>query len=76
MCRVVRYEKISYFIIPLSKKIKEIKMSKKCMTQSDVSRVQSATAKQNGGQTPKNSFASRSQSAVAKGTCSVQGDKK
>lgn len=47
-------------------------MSKKCMTQSDVSRIQSATAKQNGGQIPKGSFASRTQSAVAKGTCSIQ----
>ena len=51
-------------------------MSKKCMTQSDVSRVQSAEAKSNGGQTQKGSFASRAQSAVAKGTCSTQGNKK
>ncbi len=37
----------------------------KRMTQSDASRIQSATAKANGGQVPKGSFASRAQSAAA-----------
>jgi len=39
-------------------------MSKK-MTQADASRIASATAKQNGGEIPKNSFASRAQSTAS-----------
>lgn len=39
-------------------------MSKK-MTQADASRIASATAKRNGGQIPKASFASRAQSAAS-----------
>lgn len=39
-------------------------MSKK-MTQADASRIAAATAKQNGGQIPKDSFASRAQSAAS-----------
>jgi hypothetical protein len=39
-------------------------MSKK-MTQTDASRITAATAKQNGGQTPKGSFASRAQSTAS-----------
>ena len=35
------------------------------MTESAVSRIQSATSRSHGGQTPKGSFASRAQSAVA-----------
>jgi hypothetical protein len=41
-------------------------MAKTTMTQKAVSRIQSSTAKQNGGKTPPNSFASRAQSTVAK----------
>ena len=41
------------------------------MTQKDASRIQSATAKQNGGQVDKGSFASKAQSVVAKGTCVI-----
>lgn len=40
-------------------------MSKNAMTQVAASRIQSATAKANGGQVPANSFASRAQSAAA-----------
>lgn len=36
------------------------------MTKAASARIQSATAKQNGGQTPKGSFGSRAQSASAK----------
>jgi len=42
------------------------------MTQKDVSRIQSAEAKQNDGQVSKNSFAARAQSAVSKGTCVIE----
>ncbi|MEP1304469.1 MAG: hypothetical protein ABJK11_14805 [Balneola sp.] len=42
-------------------------MSKsKTMTTKAAARIQSATAKSNGGYTPKGSFASRAQSAAAK----------
>lgn len=36
-----------------------------CMTQSAASRIQSATSRSHGGQTPAGSFASRAQSAAA-----------
>ena len=36
------------------------------MTQKDVNRIKSATAKKNGGEIPKGSFAARAESAVAK----------
>ncbi len=36
----------------------------KPMTQADAARIQSATAKQNGGQVPPDSFASRAQRAA------------
>ncbi|KPA15735.1 Seed maturation protein domain protein [Candidatus Magnetomorum sp. HK-1] len=38
----------------------------KNMTKSDAARIQSSTAKNHGGNTPKNSFASRAQSAADK----------
>lgn len=41
-------------------------MSKNAMTQAAASRIQSATAKANGGQVPANSFASRAQSSAAR----------
>lgn len=50
-------------------------MSKKTsMTPKSASRIQSATAKQNGGSVPKGSFASRAQSTAARNTSS--GNKK
>lgn len=39
---------------------------KKLMTLKDAARIQSATCRQNGGKTPKGSFASRAQRAAAK----------
>jgi hypothetical protein len=39
--------------------------SKTRMTSKSAARIQSATAKRNGGKVPKNSFASRAQSAAA-----------
>ena len=38
----------------------------KSMTKAAAARIQKATAKKNGGSTPKNSFASRAQSAADK----------
>jgi len=46
--------------------------SKKCMTKTDVRRIQSKTAKQNNGQISKGSFVARAMSAVDKGTCSLE----
>jgi hypothetical protein len=46
--------------------------SKKCMTKEDARRIQSETAKQNGGQVPKDSFAARAMSAADKGICSLE----
>lgn len=40
--------------------------SKKPLTQTDVRRIQSATAKANGGKTAKGSFAAKAQSVVDK----------
>lgn len=40
--------------------------SKSSMTKAAAQRIQSSTAKANGGQTPKNSFAARAQKAAAK----------
>ena len=42
--------------------------SKTPMTPAAASRIQSATAKANGGQTPKSSFAAKAQTAAAKNT--------
>lgn len=42
-------------------------MAKTTMTSQAASRIQSATAKANGGQVPANSFAARAQSSAAKG---------
>ena len=42
-------------------------MAKLTMTSQAASRIQSATAKSNGGQVTANSFAARAQSAAAKG---------
>jgi len=51
-------------------------MSKKTpMTPKSASRVQSATAKQNGGSVSKGSFASRAQSTAARNTGSGKGKK-
>ena len=50
-------------------------MSEKCMTQKDVSRIQSAEAKKNGGQVSKTSFTARAQSAVSKRTCVIGKDR-
>lgn len=44
----------------------------KPMTQKDASRIQSATAKNNGGQVLPNSFASRAQSSAAKNANNVK----
>lgn len=41
-------------------------MAKTKMTPKAAARIQSATAKSNGGKTPKNSFASRAQKATTK----------
>jgi len=41
-------------------------MAKTPMTSKAAARIQSATAKSNGGKTPKGSFASRAQRAAAK----------
>lgn len=43
-------------------------MSKSKMTTADAARIQSATAKSNGGSVPKGSFAARATSAAAKGS--------
>ncbi|MFY8299501.1 hypothetical protein AAEU28_12095 [Pseudoalteromonas sp. SS15] len=40
-------------------------MSKKSMTKAAAARIQSATAKTNGGEVPKGSFAARAQSAAS-----------
>ena len=40
--------------------------SKSSMNKAAASRIQSTTAKSNGGQTPKGSFAARAQTAAAK----------
>jgi len=42
--------------------------SKTSMTPKSAARIQSATAKNNGGNVPKNSFAARAQSAAARHT--------
>ncbi|MEC9038770.1 hypothetical protein CF392_04900 [Tamilnaduibacter salinus] len=42
------------------------KVSAKPTTKSDAARIQSATAQQNGGQVPSNSFAARAQRASAR----------
>lgn len=46
------------------------------MTPAAASRIQSSTAKSNGGQVPSNSFASRAQSSAAKNSGNSQGGKK
>ena len=51
---------------------KQMNNSKKCMTKTDVRRIQSKTAKQNNGQISKGSFVARAMSAVDKGTCSLE----
>lgn len=43
-------------------------MKKTPMTKEAASRIQSATAKENGGTVPKNSFPSRASSAASKNT--------
>ncbi|MDR0666071.1 MAG: hypothetical protein LBF71_01530 [Campylobacteraceae bacterium] len=43
-------------------------MSKTKMTQKSASRIQAATAKQNGGKVEKGSFAAKAQKAAAKNT--------
>jgi len=48
-------------------------MAKTLMTPKAASRIQSATAKQNGGQVSKGSFASRAQRAAAKNFPSSNG---
>ena len=49
-------------------------MSKKTpITPKSAARIQSATAKQNGGSVPKGSFASRAQSAAARNTANTAG---
>lgn len=48
----------------------------KAMTPSAASRIQSATAKSNGGSTPKGSFASRAQSAGARNSTNRSGRSK
>ena len=50
----------------MPKNKKEEKMAKTPMTSKAASRIQSATAKANGGSVPKGSFASRAQRAAAK----------
>jgi len=50
----------------MPKNKKEEKMAKTPMTPKAASRIQSATAKANGGSVPKGSFASRAQRAAAK----------
>lgn len=45
-------------------------MAKSTMTSQAASRIQSVTAKANGGQVTANSFAARAQSAAAKGNTS------
>jgi len=54
------------FIISMPKNKKEEKMAKTPMTSKAASRIQSATAKANGGSVLKGSFASRAQRAAAK----------
>lgn len=50
--------------------------SSKAMTQDAAARIQSSTAKANGGSTPKDSFASRAQSNAAKNSAKGSSSKK